>query len=104
MKSEFNARPVYLSREDRIHAHFLICFLSLIIYRYLEKKLNEEYTTTEIIDTLRNMSFTIKDNDYIPAYKRTGITDTLHESFKFRTDYEIITQKNMKKIFNLTKK
>lgn len=104
MKSEFNARPVYLSRDDRIHAHFLICFLSLIIYRYLEKKLNEKYTTTEIIETLRNMFFTIKDNDYIPAYKRTVITDILHESFKFRTDYEIITEKNMKKIFNLTKK
>ena len=104
MKSEFNARPVYLSREDRIHAHFLICFLSLIIYRYIEKKLDEKYTTTEIIDTLRNMSFIIKDNDYIPAYKRTVITDILHETFKFRTDYEIITQKNMKKIFNLTKK
>ena len=104
MKSEFNARPVYLSREDRIHAHFLICFLSLIIYRYLEKKLDGKYTTLEIIDTLRNMFFTIKDNDYIPAYKRTVITDILHETFKFRTDYEIITQKNMKKIFNLTKK
>jgi len=104
MKSEFNARPVYLSREDRIHAHFLICFLSLIIYRYLEKKLDEKYTSTEIIDSLRNMSFTIKDNDYIPAYKRTTITDILHETFKFRTDYEIISQKNMKKIFNLTKK
>jgi len=104
MKSEFNARPVYLSREDRIHAHFLICFLSLIIYRYLEKKLDGKYTTTEIIDTLRNMFFTTKDNDYIPVYKRTVMTDKLHETFKFRTDYEIITQKNMKKIFNLTKK
>ena len=38
MKTEFKARPVYLSREDRIRAHFFICFLSLMIYRYLEKK------------------------------------------------------------------
>lgn len=104
MKTEFNARPVYLSREDRIKAHFLICFLSLVIYRYLEKKLNEEYTTTEIIDTLRNMLFTQKDNDYIPSYKRTKITDLLHKKFNFRTDYEIISEKNIKKLFKLTKK
>ena len=104
MKTEFNAKPIYLSRQDRIHAHFLICFLSLVIYRYLEKKLNEEYTTSEIIDTLRNMKFTQKDNDYIPSYKRTYLTDSLHNVFNFRTDYEIISEKNIKKIFNLTKK
>lgn len=104
MKTEFNARPVYLSREDRIKAHFLICFLSLVIYRYLEKKLNEEYTTSDIIETLRNMNFTIKDNDYIPSYKRTNLTDSLHDIFNFRTDYEIISEKNIKKIINLTKK
>ena len=104
MKTEFNARPVYLSREDRIHAHFLICFLSLVIYRYLEKKLNEEFTTTEIIETLRNMNFCQKDNDYIPTYRRNQITDSLHNNFNFRTDYEIITEKNIKKICKLTKK
>ena len=104
MKSEFNARPVYLSREDRIHAHFLICFLSLVIYRYLEKKLNEEFTTTKIIETLRNMNFCQKDNDYIPTYQRNIITDSLHNKFNFRTDYEIISEKNIKKICKLTKK
>ena len=55
MKSEFKARPVYLSRDDRIQAHFLICFIALLIHRILEKKLEEKYTAEEIIETLRNM-------------------------------------------------
>ena len=54
MKSEFKARPVYLSRDDRIKAHFTTCFLALTIFRYLEKKINSKYTVTEIIETLRN--------------------------------------------------
>lgn len=104
MKSEFDSRPVYLSREDRIKAHFITCFLSLVIYRYLEKKLDEKYTTSQIIETLRNMNFYKKDCDYIPTYTRTNLTDLLHDKFHFRTDYEIISEKNFKKIFNQTKK
>lgn len=104
MKSEFNARPVYLSREDRIKAHFTTCFLALIIYKYLEKKLDEQYTTIQIIETLREYNFNIKQYDYIPIYTRTDLTDLLHKSFNFRTDYEIITEKNFKKIFKQTKK
>ena len=103
MKSEFKARPVYLSREDRIKAHFTTCFLALTIFRYLEEKINEEYTVSEIIETLRNMNFNKKEYDYIPSYTRTNITDLLHEKFNFRTDYEIISDKNFKKIFKQTK-
>ena len=103
MKSEFNARPVYLSREDRIKAHFTTCFLALIIYRYLEKKLDGQYTTTQIIETLRNFNFNIKQYDYIPTYMRTNLTYLLHKNFNFRTDYEILTEKNFKKIFKQTK-
>lgn len=104
MKSEFKARPVYLSREDRIKAHFTTCFIALVIYRYLEKILNEKYTVNGIIETLRLMNCVKKDNDFIPTYKRTNLTDYLHESFNFRTDYEIVTEKNIKKIIKQTKK
>lgn len=103
MKSEFDARPVYLSREDRIKAHFTTCFLSLVIYRYLERKLDEKYTTTQIIETLRNMVFSRKGMDYIPEYTRTNLTDLLHEKFNFRTDYEITTDINFKKFSNKLK-
>ena len=105
MKSEFKARPVYLSRDDRIIAHFTTCFLSLVLHRYLEKELNEKYTATEIIDTLRNMNLTKNcDEGYIPSYTRTDITDCLHEKFNFRTDYEIMKNIEIKKILNFIKK
>ena len=99
MKSEFKARPVYLSRDDRITAHFTTCFLALVLHRYLEKELEEKYTATQIIDTLRNMNL-IKHNEdgYIPVFTRTDITDDLHKRFDFRIDYEIVNKKNLKNI------
>ena len=104
MKSEFKARPVYLQRDDRITAHFTTCFISLIIYRLLEKKLGESYTSSEIISGLRNMNFyQIKGEGYIPTYTRTDFTDDLHEAFGFRTDYQIVNNKQIKKIFKATK-
>ena len=48
MKSEFEARPVYVQRDDRIKAHFLTCYISLLVYRLLEKKLDEKYTCSQI--------------------------------------------------------
>ena len=105
MKSEFKARPVFLQKDERIRAHFLTCFLSLLVYRVLEKKIGEKYTTSELIDTLRSMDFyRIKGLGFLPSYKRTEITDALHEAFGFRTDKEIILEKKMKKIIRETKR
>ena len=105
MKSEFKARPVYLSRDDRITAHFTTCFLSLVILRFLEKKLDEKYTSSEIIDTLKNMNMQKNfDCSYEPIYTRTDLTDDLHEKFGFRTDYEILQESRLKKILTKTKK
>jgi len=104
MKSEFKARPVHLSRDDRIHAHFTTCFLALVLYRYLEKYLNEEFTSHEIITGLRDMNFySVSGEGYIPTYTRTDFTDALHQTFGFRTDYQIVSLKQMKKIFKDTK-
>ena len=105
MKTEFKARPVYLSRKDRITAHFLTCFMALAIYRILEKKVKEKHTCEELIQTIRSMDMMIAPGEgYIPTYTRTEVTDTLHEAFGFRTDYQITSQQNMRKILNLTKK
>ena len=96
MKTEFEARPVYLQRDDRIEAHFLTCFIALMIYRILEKQLQADYTCDNIVDTLRDMSMRkVGDYGYIPCYTRTQLTDKLHESAGFRTDYELITPKSM---------
>ncbi|SHH54100.1 hypothetical protein SAMN02745180_00427, partial [Sporanaerobacter acetigenes DSM 13106] len=101
----FKARPVYLSRDDRIEAHFTTCFISLIIYRILEKKLGEKYTCHEILTQLREMNFyQVKGEGYIPTYTRNDLTDDLHEAFGFRTDYQIVSTQQMKNIFKATKK
>ena len=102
MKSDFLARPVNLSREDRIKAHFMTCFVSLFIYRLLEKKLDNKYTSSQILETLRKMEMIEqKGLGFEPIYERTNVTDHLHDLFNFNTDLEIISYKKMKKIFNI---
>ena len=104
MKTDFEARPVYLSREDRIRAHFLICYLSLLIYRLLEKKLENKYTSTQIITALRSMKLlAVEGIGYQPAYKRTDITDDLHSKFGFRTDYQIMKKSSVRSVIKQTK-
>ena len=99
MKTDFSARPVYLREENRIKAHFLICFLALTIYRYLEKKLDSKYTCEELLDTLKAMNFAgIQEQGFIPLYRREKITDDLHEACGFRTDYQFITKSKMRTI------
>ena len=97
MKTDFEARPIFLQNETRIKAHFLTCFMSLVIYRYLEKALGNSYTCETILDTLKSMNFaSVQGQGFIPLYKRDKLTDKLHEICGFRTDYEFITKKDMK--------
>jgi len=99
MKTDFSARPVYLQNENRIKAHFLICFLSLLSYRLLEKKLDNKYTCEQILKTLKSMNFAeIEEQGYMPLYTREKITDDLHDVCGFRTDYQFITKRQMRTI------
>ena len=99
MKSEFKARPVFLKRDDRIKAHFVTCFIALLIYRILEKSIGEKYTCNEIISCIRKMNITKAGTEhYIPAYTRTNLTDDLHKMGGFQTDYQILTESMLKKI------
>ena len=104
MKTDFSARPVYLQEENRIKAHFLICFLALMIYRLMERTLENKYTCETILHTLRNMNFAeIQEQGYIPTYQRDKVTDALHDKFGFRTDYQFITKSHMKNIQKVSK-
>lgn len=104
MKSEFKARPVYLSRDDRIKAHFTTCFLALTIFRYLEKKIKSKYTVTEIIEALRNYNLReLKGFGYIPDYELTNIVEDLQNIFNLNTSTEINDYKKMQKICKQTK-
>ena len=105
MKSEFKSRPVYLSREDRIKAHFTTCFLALVIFRYLEKKINEQYTSTQIIETLKNYNFLLHEGEgYEPTYIYNDLSKDLCIIFNLELNKEILTIKNFNKILKITKK
>ena len=105
MKTDFSARPVYLQDENRIQAHFLICFLALTIYRFLEKKMDLKYTCEELLETLKAINFAeIQEQGYIPLYKREAITDDLHEACGFRTEYQFITKSKMRTIQKKSKR
>lgn len=104
MKDELDSGTVYLSREDRIKGHFITCFLSLFIYRYLEHQLNDEYTVHEIISTLQEMKMLEhKGKGYVPEYARTDLTDALHQFLGINTDNEIVNYKKIKNFLNSKK-
>lgn len=104
MKSDFEARPVYVKRQDRILAHFITCFISLIIYKYLEKKLGEKYTINQILSTVQEMDFIkYEGKGYQPVYTRTEVTDALHEAFGFCTSKQIVPTSKMRNICSQTK-
>ena len=99
MKTEFKSRPVYLTDDDRIKAHFLTCYLALLIFRLLEKKLNNAFTCEQIIDAIREYNFLeISQKGYIPAYENSEIYSELHKQFGFYNDAEIVTYDQMNKI------
>lgn len=105
MKTDFSARPVYVQREDRIKAHFLICFLALLSYRLLEKQLDNKYTCEEILETLKGMNFIdLEGQGFTPTYIRNKITDDLHKSCGFETDFQFISKRKMKQIEKKSKR
>lgn len=102
MKDDFDSGTVHLSREDRIKGHFITCFLSLFIYRYLEHKLDDRYTVNEIISKLQEMKLLEhKGKGFEPIQTRDNLTDDLHEFLGIKADTEIITYKKIKKILSL---
>ena len=104
LKTDFEARPVYVRNDQSIKAHFLVCFLSLLVFKLMEKRLEKKYTCEEILDTLKAMNFAdIQEQGYIPLYERTRITDDLHKICGFRTDFDFITKQKMKNIEKLSK-
>lgn len=105
LKTEFEARPVYLNREDRIKAHFLICFLSLLHFRLLQRELKIFCTTEQLLSVLKDMNFAdVEEQGYMPVYECQEITDELHKVCEFRTDYQFITKRKMKEIQKKSKR
>ena len=105
MKHEFKARPAYLQRDERIKAHFMTCFIALIVYRYLEIRTGNRYTAETLIRQLRGMDMIkLEGYGYTPSYDRTELTDLLHQEFGFDTSKELIPIAKMRNICKNTKK
>ncbi len=105
MKSDLKARPMYVSTKEAISGHLLTCFISLLVYRILEKEyLKEKYTCSQVFNTLRNLNIThINGSNYIPSFKRTVIIDDLADIFGFQPAREVLTQKYLKKFNRIVK-
>lgn len=101
LKTNFDARPVYHRLDNRIVAHFMICYTSLLIYRLLEKKLKEKgyhFTTNEILTTLKNMNISnVKDRFYQANYAGGNVLNALCNTFKLQLDKKYYLPKNLKK-------
>lgn len=99
MKTDFEARLVFLQDDARIKARFLICFLSLVIYRYLEREPGYAFTCETILDKLKTINFAdIQEQGGVLLYTRDRLTDALHRICDFDTDYKFITKSQMKTI------
>lgn len=105
MKSELETRPIYVSRQEAIEGHLLICFTALLVYRIIEQLVGaEEFTCLEIFETLRRMDIThLKGPYYQPAFTRSPLTDKLTEIFGYQFQTELVDEKNLKK-FNRNSK
>lgn len=112
LKTDFKARPAFVWTDEHIRAHFLICFIALLIYRILEKKVynhleaddKEAFTANKLLGEIRKMRVNyVKGVGYKPDYTRTNLTDAMHKWAGFRTDTEIVTQAKIKKIVQMVK-
>lgn len=103
-KSDLKTRPVYLSREDHIKAHFLTCFIALVIARILHYRLESKYSVSAIVKSLNNVACTyIGENTYYFNYIDQKIRD-IGEKLDINFNREILTLKEIKKILGGTKK
>ena len=80
-KSDLEARPIYLGRKDRIKAHFLICFISLVIIRLIQKKTGYVYSPAALIEALNNISCSHECENLFLFDYRTHVSDALGSAF-----------------------
>lgn len=104
IKTDFKGRPAFVWTDEHIKAHFIVCFIALLIFRILENRLNYAYTSSQILSTLRAMTMNLcRGEGYKPNYTRDDLTDALHGMAGFRTDTEIVTNQKIKQILKIVK-
>lgn len=101
MKTNFSARPVYHQKRERIIAHFMICYTALLIYRLLEKKLDQQgthFSVENIIETLKNMEVAnMEDMCYMSTYTCSQVCTALNAMFDLGLDKKYYQPKELNK-------
>lgn len=105
MKTDFSARPIYHYKNERIETHLLICFLALLIYRLLERKLSGKYSSNEILETLRSMNFLQLKEGFIPLFDNNEVTKDIAEVFDYKyIERGCFTKETAQHLINLSKR
>lgn len=100
-KSELETRPVFVWTEDSIEAHFLSCFVSLLIIRLLENKLNKKYSTPYVIESLRKYNSTKIEHDIYLQNFRNDVIKDIEKIFNIDLSRKYLTLSEIKKILNI---
>lgn len=110
-KTEFDARPVYLRREDRIRAHFAICFVALLLLKAFQKQVNEgmdedsRYSSEQIISALAGMKYNVvRGTGYVPAYSATALRSRCCETANLPIDRQIVLNRKMRQYLKMLNK
>ena len=102
LKSQLDARPVYLQKRESIYGHFLICYYAITLLRVLEEKIYKNvFSTYELIDLIRGFKLFKGDDRNINLTKKTNNIAKLCEIYKFNADYMYLSDSQTKKLFNL---
>jgi transposase len=103
-KSTLKTRPVYVSRRECIHAHFLICYVALIFIRLIQSDLCWRYSAQAIQEALASMSGTLMQKNYYLFSYRTLLTDELGKLYDIDFARKVLSTGQIKKIFADSKK
>jgi transposase len=103
IKSEFKARPVYVKKDEHVKAHFLVCFVALVIMRVLEQMLERKHTVKQIRNSLINYSCSYLEQNYYLFDYRDDVIKSIESVFGFDLSKKIMTQAEIKKILQYKK-
>lgn len=110
-KTEFDARPVYLRREDRIRAHFAICFVALLLLKSFQRQVNEglpedkHFSTEQIIHALAGMDYNIvRGTGYVPAFSANALRSRCCHVSGIQIDTQIVLNRKMHQYIRMLKK
>jgi len=96
-KSELETRPIYVKRDDRIKAHFLICFISLVIVRLVQKRTNHEFSIEQLIETMNNISCSHESENLYLFDHQSDVADALSKAFGIDFSMLRLTRSDIRK-------